>query len=286
MKTKEFFERRLHAPLANHLNSWGSVDVTNKRVFLRVHIGLLKPNSESPKQATIMKIKGWKGPSPGYAERLKHIELLKHDGYAGFAVSYSDFWDGYKWRTKDFEQRFLFQLGKITTKVTDEDTLIVASVTKRIPVDAVVGCSANKQEEAELDKAVSSNSSVTECQALVKARVGQGQFRDDVLELWSYQCAVTGSTVTEAIRASHIKAWSESNDDERRDKYNGLPLIATLDALFDKHLISFDARGKMIVSEHLPDEERRLLLPKQRRLRVKPSAQTAKLLKEHAAQLR
>ncbi len=99
--------------------------------------------------------------------------------------------------------------------------------------------------------------------------------------LWSYQCCVTGCGIQEALRASHIKPWSESKDSERLDPYNGLPLLATLDALFDKHLISFDPDGKMLISSELSKPERELLLPRKRKLLSKPDTRTARFLREH-----
>src|ERR1019366_6901961 len=67
--------------------------------------------------------------------------------------------------------------------------------------------------------------------ALFNARLGQGKFRTQVLESWGNCCSVTGSVVQPAIRASHIKPWRESSNAERLDRNNGLPLIASLDAL-------------------------------------------------------
>ena len=116
---------------------------------------------------------------------------------------------------------------------------------------------------------------------LIEARIGQGRFRDDVLRLWNNRCAVTGSTTREAIRASHINPWRESNDNERLDPHNGIPLIATLDALFDRGLISFDATGKMLVSDKLYDDERKVLgISEERRIEMK-SGTMAKYLQWH-----
>ena len=94
---------------------------------------------------------------------------------------------------------------------------------------------------------------------LQAARMGQGQFRADVLARWSNKCAVTGCTVFEAIRASHMKPWALSNNDERLDPDNGLPLVATLDALFDRGLITFEANGAMLMSSLLSANERKRL---------------------------
>lgn len=57
---------------------------------------------------------------------------------------------------------------------------------------------------------------------------------------------MTGATVTEALRASHAKPWAECADDaERLDAFNGFLLVANLDALFDRFLISFDDTGHL-----------------------------------------
>jgi hypothetical protein len=87
--------------------------------------------------------------------------------------------------------------------------------------------------------------------ALVDARRGQGKFRTQVLKCWGDRCSVTSSAIWPAIRASHIKPWRESNNTERLDPYNGLPLIANFDALFDAGLISFDADGKLLTAPEL-----------------------------------
>ena len=78
-----------------------------------------------------------------------------------------------------------------------------------------------------------SNRSSTTRKAPVKARKGQGVFRTQVLQRWGNACAVTGSVILDAIRASHIKPWRQSTDAERLDPANGLPLIASLDVSFD-----------------------------------------------------
>ncbi len=115
----------------------------------------------------------------------------------------------------------------------------------------------------------------------IESRIGQGKFRDDVLKRWQGRCAVTGSTTRGAIRASHIKPWSKSTDEERLDPHNGIPLIATLDALFDAGQISFDATGMMLVADTLSDEERHIL-GVSRPCRIKPvSAETAMYLQLH-----
>ena len=72
--------------------------------------------------------------------------------------------------------------------------------------------------------------------------------------------ALTKCSVRQTLRASHIKPWRLSNDQERPSGENELLLTATLDALFDSLLISFSDDGRMLFSPSLPVEERELLI--------------------------
>lgn len=88
--------------------------------------------------------------------------------------------------------------------------------------------------------------SATQKDLLIQARVGQGQFRDALLDAWNGGCCVTGCAIRQVLRASHIKPWRVSNNVERLDRYNGLLLVANIDALFDRFLISFSDAGEML----------------------------------------
>lgn len=90
---------------------------------------------------------------------------------------------------------------------------------------------------------------ITERRGLVTSRVGQGAYRQSILHRWEYQCAVTGFNKLDILIASHIVPWSEASNDERLDRNNGILLSPTYDALFDRHLITFESSGKIILSE-------------------------------------
>jgi predicted restriction endonuclease len=94
------------------------------------------------------------------------------------------------------------------------------------------------------------NLSSTERSAIIKARIGQGQFRDNLIRYWA-ACAVTGCSEPKLLRASHIKPWSKSDLAERLSLYNGLLLSPTLDACFDAGLVSFDNKGNIIISSRM-----------------------------------
>lgn len=100
----------------------------------------------------------------------------------------------------------------------------------------------------------------TEVERLVRQRVGQQKFREAMLDYWGGACAVTAVALPEVLRASHAKPWAEcASDAERLDVFNGFLLVANLDALFDRFLISFDDDGGLLISPTLTDEVRSCL---------------------------
>lgn len=92
--------------------------------------------------------------------------------------------------------------------------------------------------------------SSTERESIVKSRIGQGQFRQSLIDYWS-GCAVTGCKEQKLLRASHIKPWSKSEAIERLSLYNGLLLSPSLDLCFDAGFISFDNLGNIIISNRI-----------------------------------
>lgn len=88
----------------------------------------------------------------------------------------------------------------------------------------------------------------TERTELKKTRVGQGKFRDRLMEEFGGRCPLTLIDQPDLLRASHIKPWKDSDSSERLDPENGLLLAANADALFDKGYITFDSAGQMLIS--------------------------------------
>ncbi|MBK8265335.1 MAG: HNH endonuclease [Nannocystis sp.] len=105
------------------------------------------------------------------------------------------------------------------------------------------------------EKQVAALPKSTEAERLVVQRVGQGLFRDGLLELWEGRCVVTGLAVPALLRASHIKPWADCESDaERLDVHNGLLLAPHLDAAFDRGFITDDdarsagLRGRLLAA--------------------------------------
>lgn len=95
----------------------------------------------------------------------------------------------------------------------------------------------------------------TERRGLVTSRVGQGWYRQEILRKWGNKCSITGCSLTEILISSHIKGWSECNEDERLDPDNGILLSPDIDSLFDKHLISFEDDGSILISDKVSKED-------------------------------
>jgi len=85
-----------------------------------------------------------------------------------------------------------------------------------------------------------------------KARVNHSFFRRMILRDYSQTCCVSGLSVPEVLRASHVIPWAEDQQN-RMNPANGLCLAATYDAAFDRHLISFDEDYRLILAPSLKE---------------------------------
>lgn len=89
-------------------------------------------------------------------------------------------------------------------------------------------------------------------ESVIQSRIGQGQFRTSLIGYWQ-GCSVSGCPQFEILKASHIKPWRFSTNEERLDVFNGLLLLPNLDTCFDSGLISFEDEGKIIISSKLSE---------------------------------
>lgn len=101
------------------------------------------------------------------------------------------------------------------------------------------------------------NLTTTEKKSIVLSRLGQGLFRKGLINYWN-SCSLNDYRRFDLLVASHIKPWKDANNEERLDFYNGLLLPPNYDKLFDKGYISFDRKGKILISKFLKDEDIRV----------------------------
>jgi putative restriction endonuclease len=104
------------------------------------------------------------------------------------------------------------------------------------------------EERIETQIRGSSEIGSTEKEQLVKARRGQGRFRDNVCQL-EQRCRVSGVGDSRFLIASHIKPWRSATNQERLDGENGLLLSPNIDRLFDRGFISFSDDGALLLSD-------------------------------------
>ena len=85
-------------------------------------------------------------------------------------------------------------------------------------------------------------------QSLIKARIGQGLFKERMITRIERSCRITFVDNPAHLIGSHIKPWRESTNEERLAGSNGLLLTPTADHLFDRGFISFEDSGEVMVS--------------------------------------
>lgn len=103
--------------------------------------------------------------------------------------------------------------------------------------------------ERKLEQELANNSAIPETDrlAIVRARNGQGLFKDRVSKIES-RCRITGVENPVHLIASHCKPWRDSTNEERLNGENGLLLTPSIDHLFDRGFIGFEDDGKLIIA--------------------------------------
>ena len=120
---------------------------------------------------------------------------------------------------------------------------------------------------------------ITEKQNLTLSRIGQGKFRNELINYW-FGCSISKLDKVNLLVASHIKPWKDCDSKSRLSAENGIPLVATLDALFDKGLITFEDDGAMLVSKKISKSDCKLFdIPKN--LSKAPSEKMKNYLRYH-----
>ncbi|TWT72671.1 HNH endonuclease [Crateriforma conspicua] len=269
MRINAFFEHRLRAPLFNHVWSWGAIDTSSNRVFLRTNEEhLFDDNGEW----ALIYNPDW-NKSNGHAERLRHIDAMRRGSRAyAVVVTFND-----NGKISSFDDESLLRLGEIV----EEDGLIYARVMATEPIDAIMRSTAGSRIAHDIFDLWAGNGRATQRESMVLSRIGQGAFRTAVLRCWDYRCAVTGVSTLAAIRASHIKPWRESSKTERLDPYNGLPLVATIDSLFDSGHVSFSNDGLMLIADVLTESDVDALGLSGLRLRSRLSSRSKAFMRDH-----
>lgn len=116
----------------------------------------------------------------------------------------------------------------------------------------------NELDLNDIENIIDSEITETEKKQIIKSRIGQSAFKKALLAV-EKKCRLCGVSDERFLVASHIKPWSQSDNQERLDVNNGLLLCPNHDALFDKGYISFDDDGVILISANL-DEAAKVFL--------------------------
>ncbi|MDY0014018.1 MAG: HNH endonuclease [Rhodocyclaceae bacterium] len=223
---------------------------------------------------------GDKGISGSVAEletlnpKYNHVYRLEVEGPSSF----KDMLNWYR-GLKDFKEIPVANDSSIgVTALSDEDQKIALGIGQKISDDTVADNAPDSEERAisgegepivgagdpqealelsEMAKKIDDEFADLEGQdvdAIVKRRVGQGVFRKLLLEQFGGACCMTGLANLRLLIASHIVPWSKSEPAQKLASDNGLLLSASMDALFDKGLISFSDNGGILIGDELDAE--------------------------------
>lgn len=146
-------------------------------------------------------------------------------------------------------------LAEISSDVANVLMSIIGSELESKLDPLTIGMSQSEIEADILERALTERTDIgpTKILQLVEARRGQGVFKSN-LRLVEAKCRVTGITNIHHLRASHIKPWKDSDDQEKLSGSNGLLLAPHVDHLFDRGFISFADDGQLLVSKYLDAE--------------------------------
>lgn len=88
----------------------------------------------------------------------------------------------------------------------------------------------------------------------VESRLGQGDFRRELLRAYNNRCAVTGCSVVSLLEAAHIRGVRDGGD---HSVTNGLLLRADIHSLFDVGMLWIDTDMRVCVDRRIPDPDYR-----------------------------
>ena len=109
---------------------------------------------------------------------------------------------------------------------------------------------ANKEPQAPKGESTVNSISVNR-----RSSAHQQYFKNQLLNHWGIKCVLTGITNKDLLIGAHIKPWTKSNEIEKIDKFNGLPLTPNADKLFELGYISFDNNGNILISNSIDEED-------------------------------
>ncbi|MGF1767010.1 HNH endonuclease [Enterovibrio makurazakiensis] len=249
MSRKKFMES--HGAInRNDRYGWAFVNHEDKVVIF----GAWDVNTE-PDRALIMST-DWERNELGrkqnaFGEAMEYIKLIENKGYSlkTFPMILDDKYENNSGTGRAKIKDYVEVLSEMTLEVVSGDYYAVGNHEVKHSKKASPNVAQDVSDifQSAIEK--------TERENLVLSRIGQGKFRQNVINDWGNGecCALTLTNVREILIASHIVPWSKCDSNEQRlDGANGILLCAHIDKLFDAHLLTFVKKGSKFVSKLSP----------------------------------
>jgi hypothetical protein len=236
---KQKFIESLGARLTNVTWSWDGVRADGSVIFIGWEEDT-KRTSDKELECRILKDKHTSNMNNGGRERIRHIQEILENDSVGYLVVATKNANG---QIAEFDEN----LYSVRLETRGSDIYAVSVGLNSAPFLHM----SDGDDDSQINQ-IHSDSDIqdTEKSQLILARRGQGLFRRR-LELIESGCRLTGVSDRAHLRASHIKPWRDSTNQERLDGNNGLLLAPHADHLFDRGFISFEDNGKLLVSPQL-----------------------------------
>ena len=251
-------KRRPHQPLFEAKNNKRELQRAEKSLF-----HLYRDEQDEQSFGNLVGILGKTYPLVGYLlflkDRSRYLPISPRFFDQAFALLGADFKTSYRcsWENYSTYVSLIGELRNILAESLAESLAVEVTLLDAHSFAWILACQMERRNKlADVREYLSL--SLSEREAIVKARIGQGRFRDSLIEYW-LACAVTGCAEKALLLASHIKPWAKAELVERLSLYNGLLLSPTLDACFDSGYVSFDDEGKILISERLTRDDARVL---------------------------
>ena len=249
MSRKKFMESN-GATNRNDRYGWAFVNNEDKVVIF----GAWDVNTE-PDRALILSM-DWERNKLGrkqnaFGEAMEYIKLVENEGYSlkTFPIILDEEYDSNSGRGRAKIKDYVEVLSEMSLEVINGEYYAVGNH------DVKHSRRASPNVAQDVSDIFDFTIEKTERENLVLSRVGQGKFRQNVIDDWGNGecCALTLTNIREILVASHIVPWSECESNEQRlDGANGILLCAHIDKLFDSHLLTFVKKGSKFVSKLSP----------------------------------
>ncbi|PMM34631.1 hypothetical protein BCT55_18465 [Vibrio splendidus] len=234
----------------NDRYGWAFVNHENKLVIF----GAWDVNTE-PDRALILSM-DWERNELGrkqnaFGEAMEYIKLVENEGYSlqTFPIILDEEYDNNLGTGRAKIKDYVAVLSEMSLEHIDGNYYAVGAHSVQ---HSKKNSSSISQDLTDIfDSAIEQ----TERENLVLSRVGQGKFRQNVINYWGNGecCALTLTNVREILIASHIIPWSKCDSNEKRlDGANGILLCAHIDKLFDAHLLTFVKKRERFISKLSP----------------------------------